>query len=390
MVISQDQLAHFNSLKTPFYFYDTQLLQRTLNFAKSEADKYGYILHYAMKANVNDKVLQAVHAHGFGADCVSGGEVQKAIDAGFSADEVVFAGVGKSDDEILIALSHVIFCFNCESIQEIQVINELAAQEGKVAQIAVRINPNVSANTHAHISTGLKENKFGVNMSEMDAVLEVIAASKHIKLVGIHFHIGSQITDLSSYKNLCVRVNQIQEWFVARHVALEFINVGGGLGIDYYNPEVNDVADFKAYFAIFAEFLELRPGQKVHFELGRSIVAQCASLIARVLYVKEGETTNFMILDAGMTELIRPMLYQAYHKINNLSATGTALASYDVVGPICESTDTFAKGLELPLSKRKDIIEIKSAGAYGEVMASNYNLKTLHRSVYSDEVSVVI
>ena len=227
-------------------------------------------------------------------------------------------------------------------------------------------------------------------MSEMDAVLEVIAASKHIKLVGIHFHIGSQITDLSSYKNLCVRVNQIQEWFVARHVALEFINVGGGLGIDYYNPEVNDVADFKAYFAIFAEFLELRPGQKVHFELGRSIVAQCASLIARVLYVKEGETTNFMILDAGMTELIRPMLYQAYHKINNLSATGTALASYDVVGPICESTDTFAKGLELPLSKRKDIIEIKSAGAYGEVMASNYNLKTLHRSVYSDEVSVVI
>ncbi|MFM7022149.1 MAG: diaminopimelate decarboxylase [Flavobacteriales bacterium] len=390
MIISKEQLAHFKKLKTPFYFYDMQLLEKTLAFAQSEAKKYGYILHYAMKANVNDKVLSVIHKHGFGADCVSGNEVQKAVDAGFSADEIVFAGVGKSDDEILTALSHDIFCFNCESVQEVEVINELATQEGKVARIAVRINPDVSANTHHHISTGLKENKFGVNMSEMDSVLEVIGASKNIKLVGIHFHIGSQITDLSSYKNLCVRVNQIQEWFSTRHVSLEFLNVGGGLGIDYYNPETNDIADFKQYFAIFNEFLELRPGQQLHFELGRSMVAQCASLISRVLYVKEGATTSFLILDAGMTELIRPMLYQAYHKINNLSATSKELVTYDVVGPICESTDTFAKALDLPKSKRKDIIEIKSAGAYGEVMASNYNLKTLHPAVYSDEVGVTV
>lgn len=386
MIISQKQKEHFSTLKTPFYFYDVELLKKTLDTVTSEAKKYGYVLHYAFKANVNDKILNTIHSYGLGADCVSGNEVQKAIDMGFPKNEVVFAGVGKSDDEIITALKNDIFCFNCESVQEMEVINELAAKHNKVANVAVRINPNVDANTHKHISTGLKENKFGVNMEEMDSVIDCIKTSQNLKFVGIHFHIGSQITDLSSYKNLCVRVNHIQEWFESRHVNLEFINVGGGLGIDYYNPETNDVSNFKEYFAIFNEFLELRPHQKLHFELGRSIVAQCSSLISRVLYVKKGANTSFMILDAGMTELIRPMLYQAYHKINNLSTNATELDTYDVVGPICESTDTFAKALELPLSKRGDIIEIKSAGAYGEVMASNYNLKTLHAAVYSDEI----
>jgi len=386
MIISQKQKEHFSTLKTPFYFYDVELLKKTLDTVTSEAKKYGYVLHYAFKANVNDKILNTIHRYGLGADCVSGNEVQKAIDMGFPKNEVVFAGVGKSDDEIITALKNDIFCFNCESVQEMEVINELAAQHNKIANIAVRINPNVDANTHKHISTGLKENKFGVNMEEMDSVVDCIKASKNLKFVGIHFHIGSQITDLTSYKNLCVRVNHIQEWFESRHVALEFINVGGGLGIDYYNPETNDVSKFEEYFAIFNEFLQLRPHQKLHFELGRSIVAQCSSLISRVLYVKKGANTSFMILDAGMTELIRPMLYQAYHKINNLSTTAVDLDTYDVVGPICESTDTFAKALELPLSKRGDLIEIKSAGAYGEVMASNYNLKTLHTAVYSDAI----
>ena len=386
MIISQKQKEHFSTLKTPFYFYDVELLKKTLDTVTSEAKKYGYVLHYAFKANVNDKILNTIHRYGLGADCVSGNEVQKAIDMGFPKNEVVFAGVGKSDDEIITALKNDIFCFNCESVQEMEVINELAAQYNKIANIAVRINPNVDANTHKHISTGLKENKFGVNMEEMDSVVDCIKASKNLKFVGIHFHIGSQITDLTSYKNLCVRVNHIQEWFESRHVALEFINVGGGLGIDYYNPETNDVSKFEEYFAIFNEFLQLRPHQKLHFELGRSIVAQCSSLISRVLYVKKGANTSFMILDAGMTELIRPMLYQAYHKINNLSTTAVDLDTYDVVGPICESTDTFAKALELPLSKRGDLIEIKSAGAYGEVMASNYNLKTLHTAVYSDAI----
>lgn len=386
MIISQKQKEHFSTLKTPFYFYDVELLKKTLDTVTSEAKKYGYVLHYAFKANVNDKILNTIHSYGLGADCVSGNEVQKAIDMGFPKNEVVFAGVGKSDDEIITALKNDIFCFNCESVQEMEVINELAAKHNKIASIAVRINPNVDANTHKHISTGLKENKFGVNMEEMDSVVDCIKASKNLKFVGIHFHIGSQITDLTSYKNLCVRVNHIQEWFESRHVALEFINVGGGLGIDYYNPETNDVSKFEEYFAIFNEFLQLRPHQKLHFELGRSIVAQCSSLISRVLYVKKGANTSFMILDAGMTELIRPMLYQAYHKINNLSTTANDLDTYDVVGPICESTDTFAKALELPLSKRGDLIEIKSTGAYGEVMASNYNLKTLHPAVYSDAI----
>ena len=386
MIISQKQKEFFGTLKTPFYFYDVELLNKTLKTVTDEANKYGYVLHYAMKANVNDRILKTIHGYGLGADCVSGNEVQKAIDMGFPKSEVVFAGVGKSDGEIITALNNDIFCFNCESVQEMEVINELAAKHNKIANIAVRINPNVDANTHKHISTGLKENKFGVNMEEMDSVIDCVKASTNLKFVGIHFHIGSQITDLSSYKNLCVRVNHIQEWFESRHVTLEFINVGGGLGIDYYNPETNDVSNFKEYFAIFNEFLELRPHQKLHFELGRSIVAQCGSLISRVLYVKKGANTSFMILDAGMTELIRPMLYQAYHKINNLSTSATEKDTYDVVGPICESTDTFAKALELPLSKRGDIIEIKSAGAYGEVMASNYNLKTLHEAVFSDSL----
>ncbi len=386
MIISQKQLAHFSTLKTPFYFYDITLLEKTLDSLTSEAKKYGYSLHYAFKANVNDRVLNTIRKYGMGADCVSGNEVQKAIDMGFPANEVVFAGVGKSDDEIIAALNNDIFCFNCESVQEMEVIDEIANRLNKKVNIAVRINPNVDANTHKHISTGLKENKFGVKMEEMESVVDCVKASKTLSLVGIHFHIGSQITDLTSYKNLCVRVNQIQDWFESRHVKIEVVNVGGGLGIDYYNPESNDVADFKQYFAIFNEFLQLRSGQQVHFELGRSVVAQCGSLISRVLFVKKGENTSFMILDAGMTELIRPMLYQAYHKINNLTTTAKEIDTYDVVGPICESTDTFAKALELPISKRGDIIEIKSAGAYGEVMASNYNLKTLHSAIYSDEI----
>lgn len=380
--MNKELIEQFQSMPTPFYYYDMELLNKTLDAAKSEADKYGFHLHYAVKANFNAPILKLISEKGFGADCVSGREVEVAVENGFSSSDIVFAGVGKSDAEINSALDLDIFCFNCESIMEIEVINELAKAKGKTAQIALRINPNVNANTHKYITTGLSENKFGINMWELDDVLSALQKSENIELIGLHFHIGSQITDLTSFKNLTSKINKIQEWFYSRQIIVKVINAGGGLGIDYHNPD-NQIPDFAEYFRIFNEFLELRSGQKVHFELGRSLVGQCGSLISRVLYIKNGLKKNFAILDAGMTELIRPMLYNAHHEIENLSSTFGELVKYDIVGPICESTDCFAKDLELSETKRGDLFQIKSAGGYGEVMASDYNLKTLHKAQYS-------
>lgn len=366
---------------TPFYVYDLSLLRQTLQRAKQEADRYNFQVHYALKANTNGPVLDEVRQVGFGADCVSGNEVKCAIENGFPANHVVFAGVGKSDDEINYALDQDIFCFNCESSHELIVLNELAQAKGKTARVALRINPNVNANTHKYITTGLEENKFGINAWELTDVLELLKTLPHLSLIGLHFHIGSQITDLSAFRNLCTRVNEFQDWFESQQVQLEHINVGGGLGVDYYNPDQQPIPDFEAYFGLFNQFLEVRPGQQVHFELGRALVAQSGTLISKVLYIKKGITTNFAILDAGMTELIRPALYQSYHKIENLTSNG-AEERYDVVGPICESSDCFGKAVVLPETNRGDLIAIRTAGAYGEVMSSSYNLREKAAAVY--------
>lgn len=384
-MLSQNLVDQFIKMQTPFYYYDMALLQKTVDVAKTEAAKYNYHLHYAIKANLNQPILQLMAKNGFGADCVSGREVQTAVDAGFTPDSIVFAGVGKGDDEINTALDLDIFCFNCESSMEIEVINDLAKAKGKTAKIALRINPEVNANTHKYITTGLAENKFGINMWELDAVLDLLDKCDNIELIGLHFHIGSQITDLNSFKNLASKINKIQEWFISRQHVVKVINAGGGLGVDYYNPD-GQIPDFAEYFRIFNEFLELRPGQEVHFELGRSLVTQCGSLISKALFIKNGVKKNFAILDAGMTQLIRPMLYNAHHEIENLTAKNNDLVKYDVVGPICESTDCFAKDLELPTTSRGDLFEIKSAGGYGEVMQSDYNQKTLYAPVYSDNM----
>lgn len=366
---------------TPFYLYDLELLRQTLQSAQQEANKYNFQVHYALKANSNKPVLRLMQEFGFGADCVSGNEVKRALKRGFDPEHIVFAGVGKSDAEINFALQNNIFCFNCESSQELEVINELAGKQGKIARIALRINPNVDANTHKHITTGLEENKFGINLWELEAVMQLLQNCENLELVGTHFHIGSQITDLAVFKNLCNRVNEIQQWFINRNIILPHLNVGGGLGVDYYYPDENPIPDFETYFSIFNEYLEVQPGQQVHFELGRSLVAQCGSLISRVLYVKKGLTTNFAILDAGMTDLLRPMLYQAYHKIENLTSN-EAEVKYNVVGPICESTDCFAKDVFLPETQRNDFVAIRTAGAYAEVMASEYNLRDKAKAVY--------
>lgn len=374
-------LAELQQHPTPFYAYDLNLLRQTLQAARQEAAKYDYHVHYALKANSNAPLLDQMREHGFGADCVSGNEVKAAIANGFAPQDVVFAGVGKSDEEINYALDQDIFCFNCESSHELEVLNELAEKKGRVARIALRINPNVNANTHKYITTGLEENKFGINAWELERVLAQLQTLRHLELIGIHFHIGSQITDLTVFRNLCTRVNEFQEWFVAHNIQLQHINVGGGLGVDYYHPEQQPVPDFESYFALFHKFLELRPGQEVHFELGRALVAQCGTLISKVLYIKNGQNTNFAILDAGMTELIRPALYQSYHKIENLSSE-KAEVRYDVVGPICESSDCFGKAVLLPETNRGDLIAIRTAGAYGEVMSSAYNLRDKAKAVY--------
>lgn len=382
-MFSESEITKFRSTPTPFYYYNLETLEDTLKNVVKTSKKYGYHIHYALKANSNNTILELIRDYGLGADCVSGNEVKKAVECGYTSDKIVFAGVGKTDEEINIALDANIFCFNCESIPEIEVLNELAEQKNKTAQVALRINPNVNAKTHHYITTGLEENKFGINMWELDAVLDVLKKASNIKLIGLHFHIGSQITDLGAYKGLCLRVNEIQQWFYENKIIVDHINVGGGLGIDYENPIKNAVPDFEQFFKLFNDFIELRPQQQLHFELGRSIVAQCGTLISKVLYVKNGVNTDFAIVDAGMTELLRPALYQATHKISNITSTSKSLKRYDVVGPICESSDCFAKALMLPETKRGDLIAIHSAGAYGEVMASQYNLRDLVKAVYS-------
>jgi len=382
-MFSNIDIATFANAETPFYYYDLSLLQETLTKCADAANVYNFHVHYAMKANFNQRILEKIQAVGFGADCVSGGEVSKALEIGFDKGKVVFAGVGKSDKEINLALDNDIFCFNVESVQELEVINELAAKKGKVARVAIRINPNVDAYTHHNITTGLDENKFGVNSWDLPACAEMLKQSANLQFIGIHFHIGSQITNLDVYKNLCVRVNEFAIWFEERGFTVKVLNVGGGLGIDYYNPD-QQIPDFEAYFKIFNDFLDKRPNQEVHFELGRALVGQSSSLISKVLYVKNGKKKNFIILDAGMTELMRPALYQAYHKIQNVSKLAESNeVKYDVVGPICESTDCFGKEVELPETFRGDLIALRSTGAYGEVMASHYNLRDEIRSVYS-------
>ena len=375
----------FQDKRTPFYYYDTQLLRQTLQTINKESGKYdNYHVHYAVKANANPKVLRIISQYGLGADCVSGGEINAAIEAGFPASSIVFAGVGKSDWEIKLGLEKEIACFNVESTEELEIINQLAIESGKTARVAFRINPNVGAHTHANITTGLAENKFGIAMQDMETVIERAQQMPNIKVVGLHFHIGSQILDMGDFKALCNRINELQQQLESHHIKIESINVGGGLGVSYDNPDREPVPDFKAYFLTYATHLRLREGQQLHFELGRAVVAQCGSLITRLLYVKQGTYKQFAIVDAGMTDLIRPALYQALHKIQNLSSNEPK-ETYDVVGPICESSDVFAKAIDLPRCHRGDLIALRSAGAYGEIMASGYNCRPLPKGFISED-----
>lgn len=372
-------------VETPFYYYDLDLLKRTLETVKAAAEKRNFHIHYAYKANYNERILHWINAYGFGADCVSGNEVKKAIEIGVHPDKIAFAGVGKTDKEIRYALQQEIFSFNVESPEELLVIGELAVQEQRAARIALRINPNVDAQTHHYITTGLDENKFGIMPGDLPECIAVAKANPYLELHGIHFHIGSQILEMNVFKSLCIKVNEWNRWFEEHGIYLRTLNVGGGLGVDYKQPDEFPLPDFDAYFSVFEQFLEKRPNQEVHFEIGRAIVAQCGTLISKALYIKKGIKKHFVILDAGMTELMRPALYQAYHAIENISAkTGAVQLHYDIVGPICESSDSFGKEVLLPEVHRGDLLAIRTAGAYGEVMSSRYNLRDEIRHYFKE------
>ena len=384
MNFTSNEIEKFGAFSTPFYYYNLDLLKKTLEVLKAASLKYGYKIHYAVKANANERILRLISSYGFGADCVSGNEVSKAVECGFDASKVVFAGVGKSDKEILTALRLGIFCFNSESVQEVEVINSLAKAENKTASVALRLNPGIDAHTNQKINTGLADSKFGIPFTKLKETVEFVKGLSNIKLIGIHYHIGSQILDFEPYKLLCERSNEIQVELEKLGLQLPVINLGGGLGVDYNKPEKNSVPEFEKLLDLIHKDLKVKEGQEVHFEFGRSVVAQCGVLVSKVLYVKQGDTSDFAILDAGFTDLIRPALYGAYHKIENLTSTADENGVYDVVGPICESTDVFAKSRSLKKTSRGDLLAFYSAGAYGEIMASQYNLRDLPHVYFSE------
>ncbi|MBP3775050.1 MAG: diaminopimelate decarboxylase [Bacteroidaceae bacterium] len=382
----QKYIERFKVTETPFYFYDIDLLKETFSEASAQISTIpNSTLHFAVKANDNATILRYANEYGFGIDAVSGGEILKAVEAGIPGNRIVFAGVGKTDREILIGIDHDIMCFNAESVPEIDIINKLAAQRNKTARIALRINPNVDAHTHKNITTGLEENKFGIALDDMVDVIRRIQALPHVSYHGLHFHIGSQVLEFDCFVQLCHKINEIQDRLEALGIQTQSINVGGGLGVDYEDPMGHPVADFKGYFQTFREHLRLRPGQSFHCELGRALTAQYGALISRVVYVKQAKRKQFAILDAGFTDLMRPSLYQAHHKALNLTSDGKA-ETYDLVGPICESTDVFGQDETLPATRRGDLIALLSAGAYGHVMASTYNSRPLVGEITSEDI----
>lgn len=378
-----------SGIRTPFYLYDMGLLGRTADAAASAARRYGIELHYATKANENQRIIRLLAGKGFGADCVSGGEIELALSCGIPADKVVFAGVGKGDGEILAALEAGVACFNCESVQELYIINAIARQYGFTANVCMRVNPNIDAHTFKYITSGLHVNKFGVSAGEFEDFATMLGKCTNVHFSGIHFHIGSQITDVENvFRTICGNAAETIGWFESKGFEVENVNLGGGLGVNYEDPDSGSVPDFDRWLGTIDRYLPRRPGMRVHLEPGRSLVAQCGTLVSRLLFVKETEAKTFLVLDAGMNNLVRPAFYGAYHKIENLSAAlRPAIPAdqvYDIVGPVCESSDTWGKDRRLPLSVRGDLFAIRSAGAYGEAMSNSYNLRDSAQVVYSD------
>jgi len=372
-------------MKTPYYQYDLQLLRQTLDAATREANKYGYTLHYAVKANANPVILNEISSYGLGADCVSGNEISAALSGGFNPKGIVFAGVGKTDEEIELAIARGIYCIHCESVQELMTIQKIASAMQTTANVALRVNPNVDAHTHKHITTGTMANKFGLTVEEARRIIKNFDRYSNLNLFGLHFHIGSQITEMNVFEELAQRVNELQHNFYANGEPA-YLNLGGGLGINYQNPDSELIPPFMNYFDVFARNLNRNSWQSIHFELGRSLVGQCGKLVTRVLYTKKMGSKNFAIVDAGMNALIRPALYGAYHRIVNTSTSSSKMERYEVVGPLCESTDILGTNVLMPVTQRNDVLEVLSCGAYAEAMSSRINLRDIPDYCFTNQL----
>ena len=385
-MLSRHFAEKLKNFETPFYFYDMDLLRQTLDSVVWAAAKYNFKIHYAIKANYDPRILEVIREYGLGIDCASGNEVRCAIDAGFDPKSIVFAGVGKTDKELRYAIEQGIFAINCESLQELEVLNEIAGSMGKVVDCALRVNPDIDPKTNHCLDTGQADSKFGISYEKVLEQAEWIQSLPNINIKGMHLHIGSQIRELHVFQYLCDKVNVITENLVRKGFTLDFVDVGGGLGINYDMPENEPVPNFASVFAIINGNLKVG-GREIHFEFGRSIVGECGELITRVLYRKDTATgRRLVIVDSSMTELIRPMLYGSYHDIENLTSEEEKHEKYAVVGTACESTDIFNESLTLPKTRRGDLLTIKSAGAYGMSMASRYNQHDLPGAVYSDDI----
>jgi len=384
-MFNNDLLNKFQSINTPFYYYDINILKANLEALKNSINNKNKV-HFALKSNFNNKILDIINSYGFGIDAVSGNEIKKAIEVGFKSEDIVFAGVGKKDSEIQFSIDNNISYLNSESFQEIEIINKISSKSNKITPISIRINPNIKTQTHKHIQTGYRNNKFGIDINDLNEVIDYSNKFKNIEIVGFHFHLGSQINNNSPFLKLCSIVNEVNDVFKVKSINIKYINVGGGLAIDYSNPIDNSISDFKNFISLFNKNIFLNDKQIIHFELGRSIVGQCGFLISKVLFIKKSYEKNYVIIDAGMNDLIRPALYNTYHKVINITSKSPEKINYDVVGPVCESSDTFAYDYPLPITNRDDFIVICSAGAYGQSMSSNYNLRNKLKSYYSDTI----
>lgn len=381
------KIRNLDSLQTPFWYYDMDLFRRTVDEAVRASEKYDIHIHYSIKANSEPRLLSYMREKGLGVDCVSGNEVAYALEQGFEASKIVFAGVGKTDAELIVGLRAGIASFNCESVEEVERLDELAKEYGLKANISLRVNPDVDAHTHRFITTGLETDKFGIPKRDVDRVIALLKGSDRLNFTGLHFHIGSQILDVEGvFTDECRSANDIVAHFESEGLHVGNIDLGGGLGIDYEAPDENPVPDFDLWFRVLREKTHCGADQELHVEPGRSLVGQCGSLISRVIFVKRGESRTFVIADTGLNDLLRPALYGAYHKVENLTSTAAKTATYEIAGPICESSDIIGEDRILPLTQRGDVLAIRSAGAYGAAMSSHYNMRTPARAVFSDEL----
>ena len=386
IMLSRKVASQLKEIETPFYLYDINLLRQTLESVVYESNKYNYKVLYAIKANNDDFLLSIIKEYGIGIDCASGNEVSTAIEMGFDPKTVVYAGGGKKDKEIRYALEQEILAINCESIEELQVVDALAAEMGKKADVGLRVDPDIDPKTNHCIDTGQADSKFGIAYDEILENVELIKSLKNINIIGIHIHIGSQIRELHVFENMCNKANAIVEKLESLGFSFRMVDVGGGLGINYDVPENEPIPNFASLFAIVREYLNVGD-KEVHFEFGRSIVGECGELIASVLFNKTTATgRRLLIIDASMTELIRPMLYGSYHNIENITSEEDVFKKYTVVGTACESTDVFDENISRKKSMRGDLLAIMSAGAYGRSMASEYNMHELPKAVYSDQL----